>query len=115
MLLITCECPVLRTGKFDFWLYNINAQCTGDVLQLRTQIIEHIISDEDGTTLILSRRNLMQKQYVQREKKNEYYVGKINTWNNNIISCSTQAIVDVDVLTESIIYIRLYISLDMQL
>ena len=67
----------MRTGKFDFWLYNINAQCTGDVLQLRTQIIEHIISDED-------------------------YVGKINTWNNNIISCSTQAMVDLDVLTESI-------------
>ena len=63
MLLIICECPVLRTGKFDFWLYNINAHCTGDVLQLRTQIIEHIISDEDGTTLILSYRNLMQNMY----------------------------------------------------
>ena len=63
MLLIICQCPVLRTGKIDFWLYNINAQCTGDVLQLRTQIIEHIISDEDGTTLILSYRNLMQNMY----------------------------------------------------
>jgi len=68
MLLIICECPVLRTGKFDFWLYNINAQCTGDVLQLRTQIIEHIISDEDGTTLILSCRNLMQKMNIMLAK-----------------------------------------------
>ena len=68
MLLIICECPVVRTGKFDFWLYNINAQCTGDVLQLRTQIIEHIISDEDGTTLILSCRNLMRKMNIMLAK-----------------------------------------------
>jgi len=51
----------------------------GDVLQLRTQIIEHIISDEDGTTLILSCRNLMQKQYVQSEKKMNIMLAKY-TW-----------------------------------